>query len=157
NDATTRASRKRNDAVRKEIARVNRDILALMKDELDPTGRLIRRTLPWSKDLADRLTELKAAMQELHEALVEFETKDLSLAEAEIDRLRQVVPYRVEDLDRLRRNYYEHKNDLCALLANVEADPTALDPQRVIDLPNQLDEGNKARTAKIADLTLRLE
>lgn len=157
NDETTKQNRRQSDALRREIARINRDILALVQDELDPTGKPLRRVLPWSKDLANRLGELHNALRSVRALIAEYQTNDLSRANAEIEKLRQAVPYRVEELAYLKQKYDENKNELCALLAHVKADPTALDPQRVIELPDNLQEGNDARTAKIADLGMRLD
>ena len=109
--------------------------------------------LEWSEQLASHLSQLRASLPRNKQVCEQFIAKDLRRARADVERLKQVLPSRREDVQRVHRKYLDELNRSGHVKYGREfpadVDPAIFDVARLDSVPEKL---NKKADRIAADL-----
>ncbi len=130
--------------LRERIGQLNEEILAAV--EFEDVNNLPQPKLTWTSELDARLRRLRDEVVRIQSIRDQLSTANIPRAQEDIDRFKQVLPRRREQLVRLGEKYQGELDRLAALeiacqrKLTVDIDPLVFDVKRLATLPKQLED-----------------
>ncbi len=138
----------------------NSNILSLSKTDRDPETNEQFRSINASPELSNQFQGLLGTIKPLQGVLNQVLQGDMAAIRSDIQRLREVIPVRRKQMDRLARMVETETDMVCSLLPLKDFDPKVLDSSSLEKLPDEL-ETELQRLEKIfrksADMSAQLE
>lgn len=136
--------------VRVDFGNTNTRILELSTVERDPATQNQFRAIANGEDLQTQLRELRTTIAPLTAIENQVLKQDIEVVRADIERLKEAIPARKRQMDRLASIVETERDTVCSILPLKDFDPRVLDTKGLDKLPEQL-------TADLAKLSKRFE
>jgi outer membrane protein TolC len=136
--------------LRQDVGALNTRMLELSVETVDPVTGLPARTIQPSVALAETVDDLGTLIdpiRELNDSLLQIDIPEIT---KDIARLRESLPKRVMEANRLRDIYARERDQICTLLPISSVDPSLFDVDASGELSNEL-------TAELDKISTRLE
>jgi hypothetical protein len=125
-------------SLRDSIGASNGRLLELSPVQTNPETGNKFRTLPWTKDAAQAISDIRGKVDSIESLRRTILATDFVQVNADIERLKSVVETRERDLARLRQVYEQEKGTVCSLLPTETLDIALLDSGAIRALPETL-------------------
>lgn len=124
--------------IRTDFGSTNSRILELSTVERDPTTKNQFRAIEDSDDLQAQLKELRSTIRPLAEIENQIVNTDFAAVRSDIERLRQAVPMRRQQMSRLASIVETERDMICSILPLKDFDARVLDSRGLDKLPEEL-------------------
>ncbi len=152
-----RTRREELNSVRTDFGGTNTKILELSTVERDPATQNQFRALKETPELQTLLGELRTKIQPLVQIQKTVIERDLAVVQGDIERLKQAIPQRLKQMERLRQIVSTERDMVCSLLPLKDFDARVLDSKGLQDLPAQLVEDLKRLETRFQEYIVRTE
>jgi hypothetical protein len=127
-------------SLRDSIGDDNAKLLELSPVEMNPDTKVKFRSLQWNEDAKRSVRDIQEGVASLEQVRRTILGKDLNDVRADIERLKQTLPTREEDMERLRDIYKQERSTICNLLPTESLDAALLESSGLDSLPDRLTE-----------------
>jgi hypothetical protein len=156
--------RSRANDLREAVGNSNSKLLELSPIEIDGATGNKSRSMPWNKDTAQAISEIRGKIDSIESLRRTILGRDFPEVRADIEKLKGIVGPREKELARLRQLYEQERGTVCSLLPTATLDIALLDSGQIRSLPTNLTEELdklearfKEREQKINLLDINLE
>ena len=156
--------RSRANDLREAVGNSNSKLLELSPIEIDRATGNKSRSMPWNKDTAQAINEIRGKIDAIESLRRTILGQDFPEVRADIEKLKGIVGPREKELARLRQLYEQERGTVCSLLPTATLDIALLDSDQIRSLPTTLTEELdkletrfKEREQKINLLDINLE
>ena len=156
--------RSRANDLREAVGNSNSKLLELSPIEIDGATGNKSRSMPWNKDTAQAISEIRGKIDAIESLRRTILGRDFPEVRADIEKLKGIVGPREKELARLRQLYEQERGTVCSLLPTATLDIALLDSDQIRSLPTTLTEELdkletrfKEREQKINLLDINLE
>ncbi len=133
-----RARRDELNSVRIDFGSTNTRILELSTVERDPKTSTQFRAIENSDALQKQIAELRSTLQPLTAIEKQVLEQDIKVVRADIERLKQAIPARKRQMERLNNIVENEREMVCSILPLKDFDARVLDSRGLDELPQQL-------------------
>lgn len=147
-------------AIRMDFGKTNTRILELSTVERDPNTKNQFRAIQNSDALQSQIAELRTTIQPLTAIEKQILDQDMATVRADIERLKQAIPDRKRQMDRLANIVETERDMVCSILPLKDFDARVLDSKGLDELPQQLEtelERLETRFQAYVDRTEKLD
>jgi hypothetical protein len=147
-------------AVREEIGLINEQLMRLaVPVERDGQRRL---TLEWNAEVERHLRQLRVRVARINGLRTQLESSQIARARTDLDLLRQKIPSRTTELERLGVKYLEQREmwpdygglDPCQVKLSADIEASVFDTERLAALPGILERDIVQVTERLGSLNL---
>ena len=156
--------RSRANDLREAVGNSNSKLLELSPIEIDRATGNKSRSMPWNKDTAQAISEIRGKIDAIESLRRTILGRDFPEVRADIEKLKGIVGPREKELARLRQLYEQERGTVCSLLPTATLDIALLDSDQIRSLPatlteelDKLETRFKEREQKINLLDINLE
>jgi hypothetical protein len=156
--------RSRANDLREAVGNSNSKLLELSPIEIDAATGNKSRSMPWNKDTAQAISEIRGKIDSIESLRRTILGRDFPEVRADIEKLKGIVGPREMELARLRQLYEQERGTVCSLLPTATLDIALLDSGQIRSLPanlteelDKLETRFKEREQKINLLDINLE
>ena len=156
--------RSRANDLREAVGNSNSKLLELSPIEIDGATGNKSRSMPWNKDTAQAISEIRGKIDAIESLRRTILGRDFPEVRADIEKLKGIVGPREKELARLRQLYEQERGTVCSLLPTATLDIALLDSDQIRSLPatlteelDKLETRFKEREQKINLLDINLE
>ena len=156
--------RSRANDLREAVGNSNSKLLELSPIEIDGATGNKSRSMPWNKDTAQAINEIRGKIDSIESLRRTILDRDFPEVRADIEKLKSFVGPREKELARLRQIYEQERGTICSLLPTATLDIALLDSGQIRSLPanlteelDKLETRFKEREQKINLLDINLE
>lgn len=142
---------------RADIGQDNSAILGLTRTERDEESGEAFRVIDKSPELSTHLGDLREKLEPLREILEAIQKDDLAQLYADIDALRQNIPIRRQQLNRLKDIAIREQGMVCSLLPFGDFNTSFLDGTDLEQLPDELIRETERLTGLIEEQVAELQ
>jgi hypothetical protein len=146
--------------LRDRVGRENTELLNLSKSERDTVTGQNYRTVEMSELVKQKLADISQATQGINSVRQSLLERDIPQVEADLQRLKEVLPRRQEHLSRLKEIYDTERELICTLMPTKGLDSALFATEDLVKLPEVLanDLSNlKERITKYGDRLKKLQ
>ena len=150
--------------MREAVGNSNSKLLELSPIEIDGATGNKSRSMPWNKDTAQAISEIRGKIDAIESLRRTILGQDFPEVRADIEKLKGIVGPREKELARLRQLYEQERGTVCSLLPTATLDIALLDSDQIRSLPanlteelDKLETRFKEREQKINLLDINLE
>ncbi|MDX1926602.1 MAG: hypothetical protein SFV81_08790 [Pirellulaceae bacterium] len=143
--------------VRMDFGSTNTRILELSTVERDPKTMTQFRALENSNALQEQIAELRTTIQPLTDIEKQVLEQDMVVVRSDIERLKQAIPERKRQMQRLASIVETERDMVCSILPLKDFDARVLDSRGLEELPQQLTVELEKLEKKFTDYIARTE
>jgi hypothetical protein len=125
-------------SVRVDFGNTNTRLLELSTVERDPKSKTQFRAIENSDALQQQIAELRTTIQPLTKIEKQILDEDIAVVKADIERLKQAIPERQRQMQRLTSIVENERDMVCSILPLKDFDARVLDSRGLEELPQQL-------------------
>jgi hypothetical protein len=134
-----RSRRDELNALRTDFGKTNTAILDLSTTARDPATNDLFRTIEVSPELTTELNRLRQIIRPLKDMESTILAEDMMEVRADIQKLRDALPVRLRQMERLRQIVNEEQDMVCSLIPLKDFDSRVLDSKSLGELPDVLE------------------
>ncbi len=152
-----RARRDELNSIRIDFGSTNTRILGLSTVERDPATLTQFRAIENSEALQSQIAELRTTIQPLLAIEKQVIDQDIVVVRSDIERLKQAIPARKRQMERLTSIVETERDMVCSILPLKDFDAKVLDSRNLDGLPQQLTTELERLAKKFEDYVKRTE